>query len=131
MSLQSSWSTCFRSPSHITSLEKLQRVGGFEALELEHERYEYEGAKVQRSTFLATHAATTWPELIVEMMNVARNICSEWRMDLRRGFIAGRTGEGQTGRPVKPSGAMDIRWEINEQQLYKRLMLLSGGPNRW
>ena len=49
---------------------------------MKHERYEYEGVKVQRSTFLVGHIATTWPELIIEVMDIARFICGEWRIAL-------------------------------------------------
>jgi len=124
----------YAGPHHGVFLKKLERLGEFVSLEVERERFVYFDEKIEHASFLVGHSASSWPELVIQMLHVAQLISPGWKVIVGTRSLSGEAGpkaNGTEGYQQKPSGMRLIKWEINEAQLYRRMRWLSGQPNRW
>jgi hypothetical protein len=133
--MQSYWSVMCVAPHHGNFLKKLERLAHFSALEVESERVIFNDEKVQCSTFLVRHQATSWNELVLELLGTAKGIVPVWKMTIETQSISGETSQNVGGPNVEYqmplTGLRSLRWSINATQQYTRTKWLNGQPDHW
>ncbi len=135
MQMKSYWSVMCASPHHGKFLKKLQRLAHFTALEVECERFILNDEKIEHSTFFVSHQASTWNELVLELLGTAKTIYPIWKMMIESQSLSRETSQNidrlNVEYQMRLSGHRNITWSINETQKYTRMMWLNGLPNRW
>ena len=133
--MQSYWQVMCVGLSGGIFLPKLERLAKFKAIDVEYERFILDGEKIEHSTFLVTHQAACWKDLVLELLHTAQVISPVWKTVIQSRFLSGETSRNLAGPnveyPMRLSGHRSIIWTINEKQYYERMRLLNGTPNRW
>jgi hypothetical protein len=125
----SSWCLICAGPHHGVMVKKLERLAGIKALQLEQDRLVLGGEKLERSVFRLRHAAQSWPELVLEVLGIARRIHPVWKMTLGPDVLAGETGADVEGSGVKHqmplTGLRVLGWQINAAELSRQTAAVS------
>jgi hypothetical protein len=133
--MHSSWSITYFGHYSGVMIKKLERVGIFSAHEVERERFLIHDEKIEHASFLVEHDSKDWPTLVMDTFSIARRLIPEWRILLTKDSIRGSIGDVlnayEPGYKLPVSGIRSIQWEINRDQKYTRMRLLSGQPDRW
>jgi hypothetical protein len=116
-------------------VKKLERLARIKVVELERERFFWNEEKVEHASFFVEHKASTWEELVLELLRVAHFIFPIWSITIGNRSLSGLTSLHLSGENVtytqRITGHREVRWEIAESQKYQRVRWLSGQPNRW
>ena len=133
--MRSYWSVMYVGPHHGVFIKKLERLASFHVQELERERFIWDDEKVECSCFYVEHDANCWDDLVLEILQVARNIFPCWNVTIGKDEMHGETSKNLDGSSAeyqqRISGHRNIQWTIKKSQSYARMKWLNGQADKW
>ena len=133
------WHVVYGGPQHGVMLRKLERAGGFQAIEPLVERLMWQGRAEANVRFFVAHADASTPDtpspdaLEMAVLKLAWRLAPTWRVTRTPGGLSGewRAEPDAAAPPTLPGGCWQIRWDCLASQAYQPTALLGGQANGW
>jgi hypothetical protein len=135
--MRSFWTVSHVGAHTATTLKKLERLLGIKALDVQRERYVWEGENLERAAFFVEHGPLAWEALVVSLMQKTSLLASAWQTSgdathtLCARVLASDT-RSQFWSGV-PSGLREISWEARVDQQFSGALIAAGSTAlvRW
>ena len=133
--MKSQWDVIYFVSHTNIFIKKLQRYLTVDISNIETERLEHDGKKLERATFLVHHSSTSWNSVIEEVLVLAQKVSGRWQLNLEfpdsiRGYLT-ENSEGNVESIVEaPSNLESISWKLKRNQKYNKI-IYSSKTNAW
>ena len=135
--MRSLWTVSYVGAHTATTIKKLERFLSLKALDIERERYVWEGENLERSAFFVEHGSLEWPALLVSLLQKTSTLASTWQAhgDAVQTFTVQVASESVNTqfRIGIPTGLREISWTVRTDQQFPNVLLSTGSSSiaRW
>ena len=127
------WHVVHGGPQHGVMLRKLERAGGFKAVDVQVERLLWQGRQEAHTRFALALPAQPIDALHQALLQLAWRLAPTWRVTRSGDDLAGEWRDDADGPAAHglPGGCWQVRWAYQASQSHVRTLFLNGQPNHW
>ncbi|MBK7002424.1 MAG: hypothetical protein IPH35_21475 [Rhodoferax sp.] len=135
--MRSLWTVSYIGAHTATTIKKLERFLSLKALDIERERYVWEGEKLERAAFFVEHGPLEWSALLVSLLQKTSTLASTWMthgdaVQTLTVQVASENVHSQFRTGI-PTGLREISWTVRTDQQFPNVLLSTGSSSvaRW